>query len=69
VAEGPSSSRHSISQTPKAQNLYATSNSVDVVLNSESPSPNPSLKRFPAEKLGCETPETRHHHQIRFDGQ
>src|SRR6202790_2756455 len=40
VAEGPSSSRHSISQTPREQNPHATSNSVDVVLNSELLSPN-----------------------------
>jgi len=52
VAEGPSSSRHSISQTPREQNPHTTSNSVDVVLNSESPSPNSSLKRSPAEKTG-----------------
>src|SRR6202790_2129067 len=69
VAEGPSSSRHSISQTPQEQNPHATSNSVDVVLNSESPSPNSSLKRSPAEKPGRQTPETRHHRQRRFDGQ
>ena len=49
MAEGPSSSRHSISQTTWAQNPHTTSNSVDTVLNSESPSPNSSLKCSPAE--------------------
>src|SRR5882762_2272835 len=69
VVEGPSSSRHSISQTPWERNPHATSNSVDKVLNSGSSSPNSSLKRSPAEKPGRETPETRHHRQRRFDGQ
>jgi hypothetical protein len=69
VAEGPSSSRHSISWNSRARNPNATSNSVDAVLNFESPSPNSSLKCSPAEKPGCEMPETRHYHQRRFDGQ
>jgi len=69
MVEGPSSSRHSISQTPWERNPHETSNSVDVVLNSESPPPNPSLKHSPAEKPGHEMPETHHHRQRRFDGQ
>jgi hypothetical protein len=69
VAEEPSSSRHSISQIPQAQNPHMTSNSVDGVLNSELPSSNTPLKHSPAKKPGRETPETRHHCQRRFDGQ
>jgi len=70
VAEGRTSLRHSItSQIPRARNPTELSNSVDPVLNLDPPSPNPPLKSSPAEKPGCENPETRHHRQRRFDGQ
>jgi hypothetical protein len=62
VAEGRSSLRQSItSQTPRARNPTELSNSVDPVLNLDSTSSNPPLEPSPAEKPGCENPETRHH--------
>jgi hypothetical protein len=70
MAEGRFSLRHSItSQIPQARNPTKLLNSVDPVLNFDPLSPNPPLEPSPAEKLGCENPETHHHRQRRFDGQ